>query len=63
MATLAKSFNKYLSNSEREQEILDLEELERELRLQEQRRKRAHARLRDTQLGVFIGFPTQGAGP
>ena len=63
MATLAKSFNKYLSNSEREQEILDLEKLERELKFYEPRRKRALARRRDAQLGVFIGFPTQGAGP
>ena len=66
MATLAESFNKYLSKAEREpsdQEILDLEKLERELRLQEQRHKRARARRRDAEMGVFVVFPTQGAGP
>lgn len=58
--------NKYLSKAEREpsdQEILDLEKLGRELQFYEPRRKRALARRRDAELGVFVVFPTQGAGP
>lgn len=58
----SKYFSKIIDVSELSDKILDLEKLERELQAYERRRKRALARRRDAQLGVFIGFPT-GGGP